>query len=65
MWSFDGGQIGDYFGGKPIRRTEVELRVGNLRNGKAAGKDEVMGKMIKGGGYRVLGWIWRVYNMAF
>ena len=26
---------------EPIRRTEVEVRVGKLKNGKAAGKDEV------------------------
>ena len=26
---------------------EVEVRVGKLKNGKAAGKDEVKGEMIK------------------
>ena len=51
---FDTVQRGNYFGGEPIRRTEVEVRVGKLKNGKAAGKDEVTGEMIKGGGKRVV-----------
>ena len=33
-------QEGNYFEGEPIRRTEVEIRVGKLKNGKAAGKDK-------------------------
>ena len=28
--------------------------MGNLKNGKPAGKDEVTGEMIKGGGERVI-----------
>ena len=36
-----------------------------LKNGKAAGKDEVTGEIIKGGGNRVVGWIWNLCNMAF
>ena len=32
---------------------EVEVRVGKLKNGKATGKDEVTGEMIKSGGNRV------------
>ena len=43
---------------------EVEVRVGKLKNRKAAGKDEVKGEMIKGGGDRV-DWIWRLCNMDF
>ena len=39
--------------------------MGKLKNGKAAGKEEVAGEMIKGGGDRVGGWIWRLCNMAF
>ena len=31
-------------------RAEVEVRVGKLKNRKATGKDEITGKMIKGGG---------------
>ena len=31
-----------------------------LQNGKAAGKDEVTGEMIKGGGDRVMDWIWEL-----
>ena len=44
---------------------EVEVRVGKLKNGKAAGKDEVTGEMIKDGVNRVVDCIWRLCNMAF
>ena len=53
------------FGGDPIRRTEVEVRVGKLKNGEAAGKDEVTREMVKGGGNRMVDWIWKLCNMAF
>ena len=36
-----------------------------LKNGKAAGEAEVTEEMIKGGGNRVVDWIWRLCNMAF
>ena len=39
--------------------------MGKLKNGKAAGKDEVTGEMIKGGGNRVVDWILRLHYMAF
>ena len=39
--------------------------MGKLKNGKAAGKDEITGEMIKGGSDRVVDWIWRVCNMPF
>ena len=39
--------------------------MGKLKNGKGAGKDEVKGEMIKGGGNRVVDWIWRLCNIAF
>ena len=35
MYSFDGIQRGNYFGGEPVGRAEVVVRVG-LNNGKAA-----------------------------
>ena len=41
MSGFDEVWRGNYFGGEPIRRTEVEVRVGKLKKGKAAGMDEV------------------------
>ena len=63
MYGFDGIQRSYYFRGEPIGRAEIEVRVGKLKNGKAAGKDEVKGEMIKGGG--VVDWIWRLCNMAF
>ena len=36
-----------------------------LKNRKAAGKEEVTGEMIKGGGDRVVDLIWRLCNIAF
>ena len=38
------------------------MRVGKLN---AAGKDQITGEMIKGGGERVTNWIWRLCNIAF
>ena len=43
MCGLDGVQRGNYFRGEPIRRIEVEVRVGKLKNGKTSGKDEVTG----------------------
>ena len=65
MCGFDGIQRGNYFGGQPIGRTELEARVGKLKNGKAAGKGEVTGEIVKGGGELVVDQIWRLCNMAF
>ena len=39
---------------EPIKRTEVEVTVGKLDNGKAEDKDEVSGKMIKDGGEKLV-----------
>ena len=33
--------------GKLIKSTEVGVKMGKLKDGKAAGKDEVRGEMIK------------------
>ena len=38
------------FRGELIKRTEVEVRVEKLMNGKAAGRDEVTGDIKKKGG---------------
>ena len=40
--------------GEPIRRAEVEVIVGKLKNGKASNKNEITGKMVKGGGDRIV-----------
>ena len=37
----------NYFGGMPIGRAEVEVRVWKLKNRKTAGKDEITGKNDK------------------
>ena len=60
MCDFDGIQRGNFFGGEPIRRTEIEVKVDNLKKRKAAGKDKVTGEMVKGGGDTVVDWIWRL-----
>ena len=39
--------------------------MGKFKNGKAAGKDEVTGEMINGGGKRVVNTIWKMCNMGF
>ena len=39
--NFDGVRRGNYFGLDPFRKTEVEVKVGKLKNGNAADKDEV------------------------
>ena len=65
MYDFDGILRGRYFGEEPIGRAEVEVRVRKLKNGKVAGKDEMIGEIIKGGGDRVVDWIWRLCDMAF
>ena len=42
------------------------MRLGKLKNGKAACKDETTGEMVKGGSDMVVDWIWgRLCNMAF
>ena len=58
MFGFDWVRRSNYFGGELIGRAEVKLRVGKLKNGKVAGKDEVTGEMIKGGGSQLVDWIW-------
>ena len=45
---YDGTRKGNFLE-EPIMRTEVEVKVGKLKNGKAAGKDEFTGEMVKGG----------------
>ena len=56
MCGFDGAQRVNYYGGELIKRMEVEVGEGKLKNGKAACKDEVTGEMIKGGGSKVVDW---------
>ena len=41
------------------------MRVGKLKNSKATVGDEVTRERLKGGGNRVVDWIWRLCNMAF
>ena len=39
--------------------------MGKLKNGTVARKNKFTGYMIKGGGYRVVDWIWRLCNLTF
>ena len=57
MYGLDEIRSGNYFGGEPVGRAEVEVRVVKLKNGKAAGGDEITREMIKGGDDRVVDWI--------
>ena len=54
MCGFDGIRRGNYFGGEPIGRVEIEVRIGKFKNGKAAGEGEINEEMIKGGGDMVV-----------
>ena len=58
MYGFGGIRRGNYFGGEPIGRVKVDVRVGKLKNGKAVGKDVITGEMTKGRGDRIVDWIW-------
>ena len=60
MCAFDAIQRCNYFGREPIMRGEVEVRVENLKNGKAAGKDDVTEEMEKGGDMVAVDWVWRI-----
>ena len=40
------------------------MRIGKLKNGKAASKDEVTEEKVKGGGDIVVDWMWRYFNMT-
>ena len=46
MCGFDLIRRGSYFG-EPAGIAEVEVRVGMLKNGKDAGKDEITGELMK------------------
>ena len=45
---------GNYFGGEPIGRAEVEVRVVKLKSRKVSGKEEITGEIIKDGGDRMM-----------
>ena len=62
---FDKIRRDKYFGGEPTGRDEIEVKVSKLKKGEAAGKDEITGEMKKGGGDRVVDWIWSLGNGTF
>ena len=61
MCGFDRIRRGNDFGGEPIGRVEVKVRVGKLKNRKV----EINGEIIKSGDDKVVDWIWNLCNMAF
>ena len=61
MCGFDRIQKGNYFGGEPIGKAEIKVKVGKLKNEK----DEITREIIKCKGARMVDWIWRLCNMAF
>ena len=65
MCDFDGVQRGNYFEEEVIIKTEREAKVRKLKNGMAAGKDEVTGEMINRRSNRVVDWLWRICSMVF
>ena len=62
MCGFDGIQRSNSIEGEPIGGAVVKVRVGKLKNGKAESGDEITGEMIKGGGDRVVDWIWSLWR---
>ena len=65
MYCFNGILRSNYFRGEQTGKVEIEVRVGKLKNGKAAAKYEINGEIIKGGGDRVVDWMWRLCNIFF
>ena len=53
MCDFNKIQRGNCFEGEPTGRADVEMRLGKLKNGKAAGKGKIT-EMIKSEGNRVV-----------
>ena len=48
-----------------VSREEVEKAVGKLRNGKAAGQDEVVAELLKYGGEVVIDWLTEVIQQVW
>ena len=48
MCGFDRIWRGNYLGGEPIGRAEVEVRGGKFKNGRDASGGEITREMIKG-----------------
>ena len=44
---------------------EVGARLKRLKTGKATGKAEVIGEIIKNWGGPVIDWVWKLCRMAF
>ena len=44
---------------------KLQARVRKAKSGKAAGKDEITGEMIKGRGDKVGDWIWKLCNVMW
>ena len=47
---------------EPVRKIEVKVRVGKLRNCRAKGNEVVTGEMVKIGSKFVTEWSWKFYK---
>ena len=65
LFGFEGVSRSMYRGNESISMQEVERAVKRLKNGKAAGVDEITGEMIKFGGMCVKEWLWKLCCKAF
>ena len=43
-----------------VTREEVEHAVNKLKNGKAAGSDEIVADLVKNGGQAMIDWLWEL-----
>ena len=62
---FNGVKRSKYTGCEDITREEVVKAMDKLKNGKAAGIDDISAEMLKCGGDRVKEWMWKVCKEAF
>ena len=65
MCGFEGVKRSKYLGCDEITRAEVDKAIQKLKNGKAAGVDDISAEMLKYGGESVKEWMWKVCKKAF
>ena len=48
-----------------VMREEVEYAVNKLKNGKAAGSDEIVAELAENGGQAVIDWLWAMLGKVW